>query len=227
MSTPDERSVEDLFAAFVDDLSVWQVFLLGLWIFSHLLHKLAGTSKEFLKRCFLDTSRESQPSGRVETFGCESGAGPSSALCSSDTSDGASRSRGVLIPSLPDDIVRDRVWPALVSSPSVSLLLNLRHLNTSWSRFVGGTLEWKALTFLWLDSPGYYSYILRHKIIGQTPNERLGFELANFRFLVCESMDEIESRVRCSRRQTGFLPFYVSGEDCPPCVGDCPEYYGL
>ena len=120
MSTPGSQSMEDLFVAFVDDLSVWQVFLLGLWIFCHLLHRLAGASKEFLRRCFLDTSKEGRSSGQVETPGCEVRAESFSASCSNDTLelDRSLISRGVLIPSLWDGIVRDRIWPDLEMSDS-------------------------------------------------------------------------------------------------------------
>jgi hypothetical protein len=163
MSTPVRNSMEDLCAMVVNDLSIWQTLLLGLWIFCHLLHKLAGSSAEFLRQAFLDTlGTNGSPHGEG-THDCEVGAG----LSSFDDSGGvpvadpgeSSGSGGSLIPSLSDELVRERIWPALVTPPSISMLLGLRHLSTSWNHFVGNTLEWNALSFMWLDSTGYYSYI--------------------------------------------------------------------
>lgn len=223
--------MEDLCAIVVDDLSIWQTLLLGLWIFCHLLHRLAGSSTEFLRHAFLDTLGANGNPREEGTHGCEvrvgsssfddSGAGPAT-----DPGE-TSGSEGSLIPSLLDELVRERIWPVLVNPLSILTLLDLRHLSTSWNRFVGGTLEWNALTFMWLDWTGYYRYILQHGMVRQSPIQRLWFELANFRYLIAQGIDEIESRVRFSRMKARSMPFYVSIEDCPPSMDDCPEYYDL
>lgn len=113
MATPDKQSVGDSFAAYIDDLSVRHIFLLGLWIFSHLLHMLVRSSKEFLKRCFFDTWKDRQPLGEEEIPACESETGFASAPCSSDTwaleSGRWCGSLGVLISSLPDEIVTNSI----------------------------------------------------------------------------------------------------------------------
>lgn len=60
MATPEDQSVGRALAS-LENLSVWQIFILGLWVFCSLLHRLAGSAKEFLKRCFLAASDESRP----------------------------------------------------------------------------------------------------------------------------------------------------------------------
>lgn len=226
------RSVGELEAFVNEDLGLWQSFLLSLWVFALFLRKFANAAVELLGRWFLESLTEDEPltsegsSGR----GDDSDAPVDAALvaCSSSSSSGRDLSvRGALIPALPDSVVRDEVWPMLMSSPTVSLLLPLRQVNLSWNRFISSTIEWSALTFILLDAPGYLNYAMQNRLLLLSRDQRLRLESLNFRVLASEDMNEIESKVAFARRQIGSLPFYISASGCPPELDECPEYYGL
>lgn len=93
--------------------------------------------------------------------------------------------------------------------------------------FVASTVEWGALVFVNLDTLGYFDYALQNQLDLLSSDQRLRLEIVDYRVLISEDMEEIESRVGFSRRQTRSLPFYVSASGCPPEVDDCPEYYEL
>lgn len=141
--------------------------------------------------------------------------------------DGRGYSCGTLISGLPDEVVKDKLWLILCRSPSVNLLLGLRSLSISWRNFVGDTLEWKVLNFLQLDAHGYNSFVLHHRTVWLTPNQRLLYELAHFRIVVSENMERIEDRIRYTRTRAKSVPVYVKLQDCPPYWSDCPDYYEL
>lgn len=134
---------------------------------------------------------------------------------------------GCLIPLLPDVVVREQIWSALMSPPSVPLLLRLRHVSKSWDSFVVTTVEWNVWTLVRLDSPGYLRYYAADRVSYRPFSQRFNFEIANFRFLVTEDMEEIAYRLRYLRLNRGVVPFYVSTEGCLPSFELCPKYYGL
>lgn len=134
---------------------------------------------------------------------------------------------GSLIPSLPDAVVEERVWPVLVRNPSVTQLFQLRQINSAWNRLVGTSLEWRALVFVLLDSPGYQQYVYRNRFRFLSVSQRLGLEIAHFRQVVEENMEEVENRIWFDGFKLDRLPSYVSLEGCPPCVEEDPGYYDL
>ncbi|KAG0561210.1 hypothetical protein KC19_9G045600 [Ceratodon purpureus] len=229
MSIPRQRFVGNLHSLVSNELTVLQALLLVLWLICVSVHKLSGAAAELLERWFL-SSFEGETSSQGEPADLVTRAEPSS-LLSAEVRDGSPQGVaepiGSLIPSLPDTIVREQVWPKLVSNPSVTQLLQFRHINSSWSQFVGATLEWRALIFVMLDFPGYLQQVRQHGLIFLSATQRLGLEIAHYKLLVSESMEEIESRIEFAGFQTRRLPSYVSLEGCPPCVDEDPGYYDL
>ncbi|KAG0573632.1 hypothetical protein KC19_VG195300 [Ceratodon purpureus] len=73
MSTPVRMSMEELCAVIVNGLSISQTFLLGLWVFFHLLHRLARSSADWLRRRFLDSFAGDNASVQREPVVCEAG----------------------------------------------------------------------------------------------------------------------------------------------------------
>lgn len=132
-----------------------------------------------------------------------------------------------LIPPLPDVIIKQIIWPMLMSQPSVQLLLLLRRVSRPWNQFVLTTLEWNSWTFIRLDALGYSRYAVVNRLIYCPFSQRFGFELAHYRSLVSENMEELASRLRYANFGRGTIPFYVSLEGCPPDLDLCREYYCL
>lgn len=227
MSIPRGQSVEDL-CAFVTGLSLWQTFLFSLWVLSLLLQKLADAASLPLWQWFV----ESLVSDESGSFGRSSAGDDCSRSFSNGDVDGELADDELiccdLIPSLPDQVVKEKVWPILVRSPSALKLLRLRHVSKQWNCFVGTTLKWNALNFILLDSSGCWKTTAHGGLDSFVPTQRLRFEMANYQFLLSEDMREIEARVRFSRfRLVRAVPFYVSIEGCPPDVEESPKYYGL
>lgn len=73
MATPEEQSVGNALIS-LDNPSVWQILIFNLWVLCSLLRRLAGSEKEFLKRCFLAVSRENRPQSWHEILEDESSA---------------------------------------------------------------------------------------------------------------------------------------------------------
>lgn len=92
---------------------------------------------------------------------------------------------------------------------------------------MGSSLEWEALIFVQLDTPGYRRQISQYRLRFLTASQRLRLEIARHRLLARESWGEIEARIRFSSYQIGSFPSYILLEGCPPCVEEDLGYYEL
>lgn len=218
MSDPGRQSIEDL-RVFITSLSLRQTFVFSLWVLSVLLEKVADTASSPLWQWFVSTLVGDEPGS--------SGDSPVGGDCAHSSSDddiegssGDCGPVGSLIPSLPDQVVREGIWPILANSPSVLQFLQLRRVSRRWNSFISTTPEWNAVNFVELDSSGRW----RATSDGE---QRLRSEIVNYRILLSEDMREVEARVRFSRLRLGTIPFYVSIEGCPPDAEESPEYYGI
>lgn len=63
-----------------------------------------------------------------------------------------------LLPGLPDSILRDHMWSRLMQKNPIAMLQRLRRVNRAWKQMVESTVEWTALEFTRLDTPGYHRY---------------------------------------------------------------------
>ncbi|KAG0572494.1 hypothetical protein KC19_VG100000 [Ceratodon purpureus] len=208
MSNP-RRLISGLQSVMSEDLSVWQTFLLVLWLICVCVNKVTGYAAALLERWLCESlnvegdpsqRRPAEQASQVEFL-------PSG---SSDVPEETREVAGSLIPSLPDAVIEERVWPVLMRDPSVTQLLLVRSVSKAWRQLVEASLEWKVLSFVRLDSPRYRCYILQHRLRFLSVNQRLGFELGHFRVLVGESMQEIETRVRVPNFRARGFPSYVS-----------------
>lgn len=68
-------------------------------------------------------------------------------------------STSTLVSGLHDQLVRSQVWNSLNSPPTMLTLQRLRRINRSWRSFVDTTVEWSAMEFTRLDTPGYNRFI--------------------------------------------------------------------
>ncbi|KAG0585598.1 hypothetical protein KC19_2G024100 [Ceratodon purpureus] len=209
MSIPRQRFVGNLHSLMSNDLSIWQA-LLVVWLISVSIHKFSGAAVEILEQWFLnsfeeESSSQGEPAGLVAQTEAPS---PLSDEVGEDSPGAADKPLGSLIPSLPDAVVREQVWPVLVSNPSVTQLLHFWHINSSWSRFVGSTLEWKTLIFVMLDFPEYLQHVRQQGLIFLSATLRLGLEIAHYRLLVRESMEEGDT---CSRGDLRLWPRGIEG----------------
>lgn len=118
-----------------------------------------------LKQLLLDFITNNQSSSSEKFFGLTSGSPLCSNLDGTPMSSRTSFLGGSLIPALPDVLVREQIWPLLASAPSMNRLLQLHRVSFAWRRFVGSTIEWGVLTFTFLDSQGYCTYVLRHQMV--------------------------------------------------------------
>ena len=209
---------------FVIGLSFQQTFLLCLWVISLLVHKLVDAASALLWRWFVESliAHFSSPSDLPSVDG---GCVYFLTGGSEDWENTDSRSPlGTLIPTLPDGLVEERVWPMLAQYPE--LLPRLCCVNRRWRSFVGDTLEWGALTFIVHDTPQLHDPAPGDS--GGSISARLWeSEVANYRFLLSEDLEEIEARVRYSGFVVRAVPFYVSIEGLPPDAEECPCFYDL
>lgn len=220
MSIPNRRILGSLRSIVADDLSLWQVILLVLWLVSELIHKCSGVAAELFVR-WLHSSVEEEFSLQGEL--ADVVAQPETPFSEDEgrvSPEGASKTAGSLIPLLPDEIVSEHVWPMLVRNPTVTQLLHLWHVNSSWSRFVGASLEWRALVSIVLLNTGYRPYVLRQRLRSLSTTQRLGLEIDLFKLLVKESEEEVGSRIKFASVDVSCVP---SLGGCPPCVDEDPS----
>ncbi|KAG0618880.1 hypothetical protein M758_4G098100 [Ceratodon purpureus] len=96
--------------------------------------------------------------------------------------------------SSPNANVRDRLWRALNSPPTIAQLDRLCGLSLPWREYMNTTLEWTALEFTRMDTPGYIAYIDRHqrsmglRMRYRTLRERFQMELDHFRTVLEEPL---------------------------------------
>lgn len=120
---------------FVDEeLDLWQSFLLSLWVFALFLRKFVDAASELLERWFLDslTENESRSSGVSPGRDRDFDAPVDAVSVEVPSLSGSGDALGVdnaLIPSLPDSVVRDAIWPLLVNPPTISLLQRLSQVS--------------------------------------------------------------------------------------------------
>ena len=111
--------------AFVVDVSLWQTFLFSLWVFNVLVQKFAEAVYLPLWLWFLDSLTCVEVGTGGDTSNNDDGLhSPIEEVDDEHFSDELNSSS--LIPALPDQIVRERVWPLLMRSPSASQLFRLR-----------------------------------------------------------------------------------------------------
>lgn len=192
--------------------------------------KLAHLAARILERWFLDSlgGEEEQGSGAsFDDIPAGDSAGEAHDESSSVTLDEAVGAVGHLIPSLPNSVVRGEVRSSLMTPPLVQLLLLLRRVSKAWDSFVRTTIEWNVWTLVRLDTPDYLRYSPRDCMIYCSFHQRFSHELANYRLLVTEDMDEVACRLSYLRSGRGNLPFYISTDGCPPDFEICLEYYEI
>jgi hypothetical protein len=127
----------------------------------------------------------------------------------------------LLLPPLPNSLVRRHIWPRLVNQwQAPQDLVSLTAINHLWQRFVESTLEWHAANFVRLDMPGYHDYIQRRQGRSLPLIVRLRLEIRNFQYLVAERLEYFQ--IRRDR-----VPSYVSMTGCPPDYEQDPTYYDL
>ena len=93
-----------------------------------------------------------------------------------------------LLPPLSDELVLERIWPLLHKRVNISLLWRLRRVSRAWKEGVGTTLEWAALEFVRIDSPGFTRYIDSRGERRPSLRERVEDELASFSQLLSEQL---------------------------------------
>lgn len=126
-----------------------------------------------------------------------------------------SSSQYTLTSVLPDTVIKGPVWAALNSPPSISLLRRLNRVNNAWRSFTSGTVEWAALEFVRLDTPGYARFVERERLIHghnlryKTRGDRFGLELNHFRTILDEPQVPIYSLIWC----TTSIPAGVTDTD--------------
>jgi hypothetical protein len=227
----------------VDRLTLWETVLVSIWAVCLLVRKLSAGLAIWAGQSFFralgerhggesespeqsDLS-ETDSSGNTE-FGRrvsdDEQLAESESLRRSSFSDdsGGDTSCGCMVPGLPDEFIRRVLWPNFLTVPlRTEDLVRFRVVSKSWHRFVCSTLEWQALEFVRIDTPGY----LRATHLGLQPratiNSRLGFEFKCFLFLLSEPMDrfEVAGEIR--------VPSYVSLPGIPPSVDEAPSYYNV
>lgn len=193
-----------------------------------LVQKFAREASQFLRCWFLESLGDDESEGCGESvFGGDSPRRLAEGDPVSSVSGGLPVAGDSLIPLLPDVVVRDGVWSALMVSPSVLLLYRLRCVSSPWKRFLITTVEWNVWVFMKLDSQDYCMYVVVRGLGYQPFSPRFEREVAAYKFLMAEDMEEIAFRVRFFRYSTWRLPYYVSLVECPPDVEISLEYYGL
>lgn len=189
MSIPQGLSIEAL-NAFVVDMSIWQTFLFSLWVLNVLVQKFAAAVYLPLWLWFLD----SLTCAEVETGG-ESSVDNDSLHSSIEEVEeehaGDDLDSSNLIPALPDQVVRERVWPVLMRSPSATQLFRLRCVSRHWSRFVDTTLEWNALGFIMLDMTISGKIVTRSDLGRLAASQLSRLEATSCPFLLSEDMSKI------------------------------------
>ena len=100
-----------------------------------------------------------------------------------------------LLPPLSDELVLSQIWPLLHKRVNVSLLWRLRKLNRAWKKKVGTTLEWAALEFVRIDSPGFLRLLEKRGEHRPSLRERVESELDSPVVLLAENLSEFSSQV--------------------------------
>ena len=89
-----------------------------------------------------------------------------------------------LLPPLSDELVLSQIWPLLHKRVNVSLLWRLRKVNRAWKKKVGTTLEWAALEFVRIDSPGFLRLLEKRGEHRPSLRERVESELDSLAVLL-------------------------------------------
>ena len=135
-----------------------------------------------------------------------------------------------LLPPLSDELVFLHIWPLLHQRVNVSLLWRLRRVNRAWKKKVGTTLEWAALEFVRIDSPGYLRF-LRNRGERRPPlRERVERELQSLIVLLAEDLWDFSSPVRMLQsspvgsgpiervEEPGLVRMTSETSSCCPCT---------
>jgi uncharacterized protein YlaN (UPF0358 family) len=247
MATVLAEDIQELNEHLSERLSVWGSFLLVLWSFCILCGNVAKrvsvwAGLQFLQAVKQTRASECESEQRSPTQGeCELGCTGESEqtecgstttytdepvvyFLSVDSEAGESltqeKPEGLLMPGLPNDVVATHIWSKLFVNPNPSLLFRLRRVSRHWYDFVGGTLEWSALCFVRVDTPGYRAQLQRTQQQRLPLSERLRQEIAAFRFLMSENLVRFE-------RKHYAIPTYISMAECPPDFNVHPYFYEI
>lgn len=137
MSNSDQEELQTFVRSVIEDFTLWESVWFCLWTCSLFACKLARYAAGVLERWFLDSFfEEDQQSVEVLADG-PVGDSTGDVSISSELESPIKP----LIPLLPDEIVREQVWPILMNQLSVPLLLLLRHVSKSWNSFIVTTPE--------------------------------------------------------------------------------------
>lgn len=103
---------------------------------------------------------------------------------------GRKRENGVatLLPPLSDELVLQRIWPLFHKRVNISLLWRLRRVNRAWRESVGRSLEWVALEFVRVDTPGLIRYLEERGECRPPLRERVEDELRSILVLMSENV---------------------------------------
>ena len=104
-----------------------------------------------------------------------------------------------LLPPLSDELVLSQIWPLLHKRVNVSLLWRLRKVNRAWKNKVGTTLEWVALEFVRIDSPGFLRLLEKRGERRPSLRERVEKELDSLDVILAEDLSEFSLQVVNSR----------------------------
>jgi hypothetical protein len=104
-----------------------------------------------------------------------------------------------LRPPLSDELVLSQIWPLLHKRVNVSLLWRLRKVNRAWKKKVGTTLEWAALEFVRIDSPGFLRLLEKRGERRPSLRERVESELESLAMLFAENLSDFSSQVEMSQ----------------------------
>ena len=103
-----------------------------------------------------------------------------------------------LLPPLSDELVFSQIWPLLHKKVNVSLLWRLRKVNRAWKKKVGTSLEWAALEFVRVDSPGFLQLLEKRGERRPSLRERVESELDSLAVLFAENLSDFSSQVEMS-----------------------------
>ena len=99
-----------------------------------------------------------------------------------------------LLPPLSTELVLTRIWPLFHRKVNISLMWRLRRVSRAWRESVSTTLEWTALEFVRIDTPGYTQYLENRGENRPSLRERVEDELVSLQRLLSERLSDFSLR---------------------------------
>lgn len=150
MSISEDESIRIFLSFMPGDLTHWQSFLFCLWTLGFFIRRFSCEAFQLVVRWLLESLGDDEDQfTKSASSGESSTSGQSGVVHDGQSSLGLGETSALevsLVPPVPDVVVRESVWPALMNPSSVQLLLLLCNVNGPWSRFVVTTLEWSPWT---------------------------------------------------------------------------------